>query len=171
MKLLKTFHPEDVGEESISGVQYRERFACRAVVFDTDNKIAIMQVDSDNYHKIPGGGVEEGETKDEALRREILEEAGVNIEVVQEIGEIIELRDFSRIKQASYCYLAKVVGEKGDHDMTDGEKAEGLELIWLPIEETIKRMSKDHPSRPQRLMMSKRDLLFVQEAKKIFDEK
>lgn len=171
MKLLKTILPEDVGEISIANLNYRERHACRAVVMDSDNNIAIMQINSDNYHKIPGGGIEGGETKEQALRREVLEEAGCNIEIMGEIGEILELRDFSRIKQVSYCYLAKVFGEKGDHAMTDGEKAEGMELIWIPIDEVIVRMQNDHPSRPQRLMMSKRDLLFVQEAKKIIDEK
>lgn len=171
MKLLKTIIPEDVGEISITNLSYRERHACRAIVIDDDNNIAIMQINSDNYHKVPGGGIEEGESNEQALRREVSEEAGCEIEILDEIGEIVELRDFSNLRQFSYCYLAKVVGAKGEHAMTEGEKAEGMELIWIPVDEAIAKMQNDHPSRPQRMMMSRRDLLFATEAKKLIDEK
>jgi 8-oxo-dGTP diphosphatase len=57
-----------------------------ALIFSADRKILMGKKDSDKggvykdtWH-IPGGGVDEGETKMEALAREIQEEVGINID-------------------------------------------------------------------------------------------
>ena len=82
MKLLKTINPENVDENNIPGWEYRK--AARAVVFDNENKVGLLDVSSKNYYKLPGGGIEEGEDIKIALDRECEEELGVQVEVLKE---------------------------------------------------------------------------------------
>jgi len=49
-----------------------------------------------------------GETIEENLVREIREEVGADIMILDEIGITIEYRNSANLLQISYCYLAKV---------------------------------------------------------------
>ena len=138
MKELKLINPENVSEEEVEGYAVRE--AGRAVVFDKEGKIALLNVSKENYYKLPGGGVEKGEDKMLALRRECQEEIGCDIEVVAELGIITEYRKIFSLKQISYCYLAKVKGEKGTPSFTDMERDRGFRQIWLSYEEAMKAL-------------------------------
>jgi len=62
-----------------------QRKIASAIIFSKDGKILMGKKDpakggvySDCWH-IPGGGLEEGETLEQALRREVLEETGIDI--------------------------------------------------------------------------------------------
>lgn len=62
----------------------------RAVIIK-DGKILLIKITKPDlvYWVIPGGGVEDGETNEQALIRECREELGVNIEVKDLILELI----------------------------------------------------------------------------------
>jgi 8-oxo-dGTP pyrophosphatase MutT (NUDIX family) len=96
MKLIKIINPENVSEEEVKG--YRTREAGRAVVFDDEGKVALLSVSKENYYKLPGGGVEEGEDKITALHRECQEEIGCDVEIVNELGFIVEYRKIFTLK-------------------------------------------------------------------------
>jgi len=58
----------------------KSRASARALIFD-DNNTTIYLIhrikDGREYYVIPGGGVEESETPEETVKREILEETGI----------------------------------------------------------------------------------------------
>lgn len=116
---------------------WRLRGAVRAVVLDKAKKIALLNVAKHNYHKLPGGGIEAGEDEITALKRECLEETGCQIEVSSEIGSILEYKDQWQVKQESFCYLAKVIGQKQQPEFTEEELVDGFKLLWVDLKTAI----------------------------------
>lgn len=164
MKLLKLINPENVSEEEVKNYKVRE--AGRAVVFDEDGKIALLHVTKKNYYKLPGGGVEDGEDKIIALKRECQEEIGCDVEVVSEIGSIVEYRKMFTLKQTSYCYLAKVKGKKGVPEFTNSEKRNGFENVWLHYDEALKALIESKALNNEgRDYIVPRDKTFLEKAK------
>ena len=77
-KRQRTITEEEVYPElkTIKGAENKFRKAVRAVVFDDENKVALINVLNRSYYKLPGGGIEESESMEDALKRECLEEIG-----------------------------------------------------------------------------------------------
>jgi 8-oxo-dGTP diphosphatase len=159
MKLIKELSLE----HDVKCEKYRIRKASRSICFNKDNKIALLHVSRHGYHKLPGGGIEEGEDIYEALRREMLEEAGVEIEITGEIGIIIEYRNEFGVLQISYCYKSKVIGELGVPQYTDKEKEEGFILEWKTIDEAIELLKTDNPDNYEGRFNVKRELEILKE--------
>ena len=128
-------NPENVTSDEVNIYPVRE--ASRAVVLDKNGMVALLHVTKESYYKLPGGGIEVGEDKISALHRECQEEIGCEIEVIGEVGSTIEYRKIFKLKQISYCYFAKVKGEKGTPNLDDGEIDAGFEQVWLPYEEAL----------------------------------
>jgi len=165
MKQLLLLNPEHATEGEFAGYQVRE--AARAVVLDAAKNVALLRVANKNYYKLPGGGIEAGEDRIAALQRECLEEIGCNVDVVREVGSVVEHRKMFGIKQISYCYVAKVKGEKGTPALTPEEKAAGFQPVWLPYEEALRLMSTSGAAGYEgKEYMVPRDTLLLREAGK-----
>ena len=107
-----------------------ERSAARAVMFNRDGQVAIMHFAVNGSYKLPGGGIDEGETPIDALHREVREEAGYTITDVRELGVVEENRYHNGMHQLSYCYVA-MADEFVGTELTEKEAAEGMELVWF----------------------------------------
>lgn len=150
MEQILLLNPEHATEAEVA--QFTVREAARAVVFDADGNVALLYVGRDEYYKLPGGGIDAGESKEEALRRECLEEIGCDVEIVRELGTIIEYRKMFNIKQISYCYAAKVIGEKGEPKYTAHEIERGFKKLWVPYEEALRLMRESKAKSPEGAM-------------------
>lgn len=167
MRILKTITDLDVGSGVAAPRSFIERQAGRAVVFDETDKIALLHATKKQYHKLPGGGVEEGEDLEAALRRELLEEIGCNVENIQELGIIQEFRNKFGVRQLSYCYIADVSGVKGTPNLEEGEIAEGFVATWVDLDTAISILESEKEVEDyQGRFIQMRDLLFLEEAKK-----
>lgn len=140
MKEILFLNPEDVSEEELRNYEMRQ--AARAVVLDSNGNVALLHATKTDYFKLPGGGLDEDTDKILALKRECQEEIGCEIEVLNELGVVNEWRKFCALHQISYCYVAKVVGEKGVPDFTESEIEEGFEIVWLPYEEALSTLKE-----------------------------
>jgi len=65
--------------------KYQERICAYAVVFNNEKKILAVKVNS-IYH-LPGGGVDNNESPEEAVVREIKEETGLEISNINLLGK------------------------------------------------------------------------------------
>ena len=80
-----------------------------ALMHRVGNKTNAIQ----DYYVFPGGGWEEGETLEEGVVREVKEEFGIDVEVVEKIYEL----DNGEVNKKEYFYLCKYVsGELGTGD-------------------------------------------------------
>lgn len=114
------------------------------IVLIKENKVALIERHRAglDYYVFPGGGVDEGETPEQAAIRETREELGIEVVIKQKVAEIT-LGPKSR---QIYFLVEHVSGEFGtgtgeeftDSDPNDPE--EGIYVpIWMPIEELPRR--------------------------------
>jgi len=133
MELLKMITDEDIGGDLVSTkiMDVTPRIAVRAVLINESRQMALLYLGKFDFYTIPGGGVENGESLEIALKREIHEETGCRCEIVCELGYVCENRVLQGFTQNSYYYIVKVVGEIGSPKMTEAERglAECLEII------------------------------------------
>ncbi|MCX6716214.1 MAG: NUDIX domain-containing protein [Candidatus Taylorbacteria bacterium] len=172
MKLLRTIREVDIFPESGSDIQedkYKERSSARAIVFDKERKVALLNVSKHNYYKLPGGGIEEGENIEEALKRECLEEIGCNIQIRDEVGEIIEYRNQVLRKQISYCFVAEVEGVKGDPKFEPDEIEKGFQNVWVTLDEAVELLKQSKTTAYNGNFIIVRDLVFLEAYKSLRD--
>ena len=164
MELIKEIYFEN----DVKCNNYKIRKAARSIAFNTDGKIPLLNVSKNNYHKLAGGGIEEGEDIIKALEREMLEEVGANIGELEEIGVIIEYRNKFELLQFSYYYKSKVIGKLTETAFTEKEKNNGFILEWKTLDEAIELLKNDKPIDYEGQFIVKRDLEFLEYFKKFY---
>lgn len=149
MNLIRTITEEDFGRTASPNNwdDLKERVAARAILSDSENRIALMHVSNLDYYKLPGGGVDEGESIEDALRRELEEEAGAkHVEIHDEIGVIHEMREQMKKKSIHHCYLVQLMGELEDAKQTDKEVEDGYQIVWAKnLDEAIQLVESGQP--------------------------
>ena len=101
-----------------------------------DKKLALIERRraERHYFSFPGGGVDEGESYEQAVAREMHEELGLLVKVNRKIAEV----NFNGKKQ-HYFLVEKIGGEFGSgtgEEYGDYNPAYGTYLpLWLPIVE------------------------------------
>ena len=138
----KTFNPSFTSDNL---KDYRVRKAARGILIN-GGKIALLNVHTKGYHKLPGGGIETGETNEEGFIREILEETGCNCKIMGSAGVTIEYRDQFKLLQISYVFIAEVIGEPGLQKLEQGEIDEGHDLEWLTLEDAADIFARENPT-------------------------
>jgi len=162
MHLLKQIKIEDIKDES----QITIREAVRIIGLDENNLVPLLFVSRHNYHKLPGGGIDEWEDNMTALKRECMEEIGSEIEVLWEVGEIHEYRAKFNLRQISYCYFGRITS-KWKPNFTEHEMAWGFQIVYMTLDEAIEQIKQDQPNDYQGVFIQERDLCFLEEYKKI----
>ena len=113
------------------------RYGARGILLDDNNQVAIINKKVKNEYKLPGGGIEDGETKEEAFLREIYEETGCLAEIIDFLGITIEEKNKNNFKQVSYVFVAKVLKNTSKLHLTEKEKNEKTEVLWTNLNDGL----------------------------------
>jgi len=116
-----------------------ERTSARAIIFTEDARLILIHRKwrGREYWVTPGGGVEEGESLEGALVREIEEEVGIGItpgdlvlEVAKEVDEVFSIQKFFVCRHTS-----GVIGTGTDTSITQSTPDDFSEVVVVNYEE------------------------------------
>ena len=108
------------------------------VIIIDDSKVLLLYRRSDHwgslaeYYVVPGGGVEAGETDEQAAIRELKEEAGLNIELNQ---KILEFENKNQMEIFFTCKSYTGVIEMNAEERSKISENNYTELRWIDLNE------------------------------------
>lgn len=166
MKLLRKITDKDI--LNIDGLSTATpRYTSRAILLNDKNEIAVMYSSSYNLYSLPGGEIESGETKEEAVIREIREETGYDAVVLMELGYVYENRGHRNYTQISNYYVAKTSGHQKETELEPREKKAGMSVAWFPLEEVEVKIGSPKHTTVQRRYIQAKDMAAIAEYKKL----
>lgn len=139
MKVLTAIHR--AGGVNIHGKTVC-RAAARAVIQQGDKLLMVYSASAGDY-KFPGGGVNKGELREQALARELREECGAELlRVTGELGAIVEYNfakdeGFETFKMTSYYYFCEARESAMEQNLEEYEAALGFQPIWIAMDEAL----------------------------------
>ena len=104
-----------------------------------DGKVAMMHSKKYNYYKLPGGGIEPGETLENTLVREVREESGLIVkpETIREFGSVRRIekgRKEDIFVQDNYYFLCEAETTPVEQNLDDYEAEEQFTLEFVSVE-------------------------------------
>ena len=149
-----------------------DRKIVRAIVFDEEKKFYFVRIHRDDSFgkatliETSGGGVEKGEDLETAIQRELKEELGAEVEILQEIGIVSDYYNHVHRHNINHYFLCKVrsFGEKNlmPYEIRDFH----MESLKLSYEEAIMEYEKCSNTKLGRLI-AQREVPVLEEVKKM----
>ncbi len=150
---------------------WKERMIARAIVFNEDGLFAIHKISRNDmfgdfeYYETPGGGIDEGETPENAIIRECEEELGYKIQIIKEIGIIKDEYGLLGRKNINHYFLAKTIEKTQKHFVSLGDTLI-QETDYLPLNKII-TLYENTPDKAIPLLVKRRELPIWKKAKNI----
>ncbi len=161
---LESFGPHESDHE------LRPKYATRTVLFDADDKVAIIHVKNHGYYKIPGGGIEDGEDISTAAQREVREEAGCDCEITDKLGRLETEIPVWDMLDISDGFIATVSGPKSTPIYEPWEKERGFAVVWFDsLDQAIATIEANVVAEPGMENLQTRDLTFLKLARAALD--
>lgn len=119
--------------------------SCGGVIFyktKQNTKVLLVKNNNGRYWSFPKGHIEEGENEQQTAIREIKEETGLDVTLVDGFREISEYCPFGKIRKRVVFFLARA--------FTDNVKIQEEEIdsyIWVDLQQARKMCSYDNDLR------------------------
>jgi len=118
------------------------RKAVRGIIIKNQKLLMVYSKKNGDY-KFPGGGINSGESREKALKREVQEEIGMQVvKIFKPYGKVIEYdipleKEYDVFKMISYYYPCKVGHRRGKQNLDQYEKDLGFLPVWIEINSAI----------------------------------
>ena len=151
-----------------------DRRIARAIVFDEEGFFYFVRVRRDDLFgnatliETSGGGAEDGESTSSAVRRELKEELGVDVDVITKIGVVSDYYNLIHRHNINHYYLCRIrsFGEK--HMTKDEIDYFHLSTLRLTYDEAVAEYEKNRETKLGRLIAN-RELPVLRRAKELMD--
>ncbi len=136
-----TLHLED-GEWPRTVIDH-DRPIARGIVFDDDGYFRFVRANRDDDFgkatliETAGGGVEPGEDPEAAVRRELREELGAEVEVICEIGVVSDYYNLIRRHNINHYFLCRAFSFGEKHLTRDETETFHLSTLRLTYREAL----------------------------------
>lgn len=95
-----------------------KRESCRAIIFKDGKMVSMYREKTGRvYYTFPGGGMDEGETVDECVVREVIEEFGMTVKPIREV--------FTYEDEKTYQHFILCDWISGEFGTGEGEEFQG----------------------------------------------
>lgn len=111
----------------------KNRISARGLILK-DNKVLLVNELSDGTLMSAGGGLEEGESLEECLKREMLEETGYIVEAKEHFATVHEI--FDGVLYIGNYFICEIKSS-GEKALTEREKAKNTISLWVDIDEAL----------------------------------
>lgn len=152
-----------------------DRRIARAIVFDDDGYYYFVRAERDDDFgkatliETSGGGVEEGEDLVTAIKRELKEELGVDVEVICKLGTVSDYYNLIHRHNLNNYFLCKVVSF-GDKNLTQDEiESFHLSTLRLSCDEAVAEYDRCRETGLGRLIAN-RELPILRRASEIINQ-
>lgn len=170
MELITELTDDEYPKQEIT----HTRNIARAILFNSKKEVYLIHIVGDDefghrdYWETPGGGIEEGETPQQAVVREVMEETGYESEVVCPLGIVSDYYNLLKRHNMGNFFLVRAKEGTGKVTYTQEEKRLFKESGWYSLEKAealYKSMDRDGIAR---LVMA-RELPVLQRAIKLVE--
>jgi len=165
--ILAEINDEDVGLV-LHNVVLKERKCTRIVAVNWEWKIALLHMSNHGYFGLPWWWIDDGETIEESLARELLEEVWAKWVVLESLWIVKAKRTYKAIDWIHYWFLVAIEWDLSALQLTEMERDMWIEVIRVSIPEAIERLQKDISETDHKyaLFAQKRSKIFLIEAMK-----
>ncbi len=116
----------------------RPRQGARAVLKHGDD-VVLIHNEAWNLYTLPGGGIEPGESPEDALRREVKEETGFAIKNIR--LTLIVREHFRDSIWENHMFLCETDGPRAKPSLDQAEVDAGLKVIVVPVDRALELFS------------------------------
>ena len=127
--------------QQINGIWYEPRPGAYAIVINADGKVAIVKTSAGFF--LPGGGIEQNETAETALVREVREECGWDIIILGKVAEAVQyVHAPGEGYFAKQCFFYRC----NIHERAVSMVEHDHQTLWLEIAEARERLRHESQS-------------------------
>lgn len=151
-----------------------DRMIVRAIVVDDEDNFYFVRVNRDDMFgkatliETSGGGVEKDEDLETAIKRELKEELGANVNVVCKIGVVSDYYNLINRHNLNNYYLCKIISFGDKHLTKDEIEDFHLETLKLKYEEALEEY-KNCRNSPLGRLIANREVPVLIRAKQIIE--
>ena len=151
-----------------------DRYIARGIVFDDSGNFYFVRAKRDDDFgravliETSGGGIEKGEDPETAVKRELREELGAQVDIICKIGVVSDYYNLIHRHNINNYYLCRLIS-LGENSLTRDEIEDfHLSSLKLSFEDAVQEYKKRSDTRIGRLIAD-RELPVLRRAKEIID--